>query len=40
MVVMKAASLKSRYQFGVEQVRVMEVPFSGEAKKTKSSIAD
>jgi hypothetical protein len=32
---MKAASLKSRYQFGVEQVSVIEVPFSGEALKIK-----
>jgi hypothetical protein len=32
MVEIKAASVKSRYQFGVEQLTVMTVPFSGEAK--------
>ena len=32
MVVEKAKSLKSKYQFRVEQDKVIEVPFSGEAK--------
>ena len=31
MLVMKAASLKSRNQFLVVQANVIEVPFSGEA---------
>ena len=31
MVVKKAKSLKSKYQFGVEQDNVIEVPFSGDA---------
>ena len=29
----KAASTKSRYQSGVEQVKVIAVPFSGDAAK-------
>ncbi len=33
MVVKKAASLKSKYQFGVVQDNVIEVPFSGDAKQ-------
>jgi hypothetical protein len=33
MVVKKAASLKSKYQFGVVQDKVIEVPFSGDAKQ-------
>ena len=32
MVVRNAASLKSRYQLGVVQLKVREVPFSGAAK--------
>ncbi len=33
MVVKKAASLKSKYQFGVVQDKVIEVPFSGDARQ-------
>ena len=36
IVVMKAASLKSRYQLGVEQLSVMTVPFSGDAVKMQN----
>jgi hypothetical protein len=33
IVVMNAASVKSKYQSGVEQLTVITVPFSGDAVK-------
>ena len=36
IVVTKAASQKSRYQLGVEQLSVMTVPFSGDAVKMQN----